>query len=117
MFLLFVYGSLKRGFKHHDVLAGSECAGVAVTAAGYRLALQGEYPALVATGGEGRVRGELYRVSAELLTALDEFEGCPELYQRVSIDLEDGRSALAYVIAAARAEALTLLPGDSWVGP
>jgi gamma-glutamylcyclotransferase (GGCT)/AIG2-like uncharacterized protein YtfP len=44
---LFVYGSLKRGGRHHDELAGAVFLGLATTLPGYRLEPLGEYLALV----------------------------------------------------------------------
>ena len=44
---LFVYGSLKRGGRHHDELAGAVYLGPATTLPGYRLEPLGEYLALV----------------------------------------------------------------------
>jgi gamma-glutamylaminecyclotransferase len=111
---LFVYGSLKRGFRHHGLLAGSELECAASTARGFCLVLQGEYPALVRRGGRGSVEGEVYRVTEELLVELDRFEGCPEYYQRESIPLDDGSSALSYVIPPERALALPAVPGSRW---
>src|SRR5688572_26134467 len=93
---LFVYGSLLRGERHHDVLAAARFLGPARTAARYRL-VQGEaYPALL-TAGQATVIGELYEVSAELLVRLDAFEDHPNLYRRTSILLADGTEAWAYV--------------------
>ena|GEM_PF-957515 len=109
--LIFVYGSLKRGARHHGQLAGAEFVGSSRSAPGYRLVRYSEgYPALVrASGEDGAVRGELYRVDAEQLGRLDAFEECPTLYQRELIELEDGSSAAAYVIFAEQARGLPSL--------
>jgi|RhiMethySRZTD1v2_1073278.scaffolds.fasta_scaffold52470_5 gamma-glutamylcyclotransferase (GGCT)/AIG2-like uncharacterized protein YtfP len=116
MTLLFVYGSLKRGFLHHDFLAGSAFVRAASTAPGYQLVLQGEYPALALDpGAPGVVEGELYLVGDELLPELDHFEGCPELYQRENVVLDDGTTALSYVISAGRAASLPRVAGAAWV--
>jgi gamma-glutamylaminecyclotransferase len=110
---LFVYGSLKRGFAHHTLLGDAAREGPAVTAQGYRLVLQGSYPALV-PGAGGSVRGEVYRVSAELLARLDAFEGCPELYERHEVALADGTTALCYAIDEERARRCSELDSDEW---
>lgn len=115
--LLFVYGSLKRGFLHHDLLGASPFVRIANTAPGYRLLLLGEYPALAFDAdATGSVEGELYRVSDALLLELDRFEGCPELYRREAIGLDDGSTALSYVISPARARGVPRVAGTSWVG-
>ncbi len=108
---LFVYGSLKRGFVHHEELAGAELLGPARTRAGWALVRHQGYPALVAHGSE-RVSGELYLVGAELLARLDRFEEVPTRYRRERVPLEDGTHAFAYVIGS-DAE-LELLPGGVW---
>ncbi len=110
---LFVYGSLKQGRRHHGQLAGAARLGEATTAPGYRLVLQGEYPALC-RGGSEVVTGELYAVDAEHLLRLDVFEGCPDLYQRAEIPLSDATTAVAYVIDASRGHGLTPVPGGNW---
>ena len=115
-YCLFVYGSLKRGFRHHCVLRGAPFERSARTAKGFRLVLQGEYPALV-SGGMGSVEGELYLVTAELLAELDHFEGCPDLYRREPILLEDGSRALTYVVLPERAQALPAIADGRWIEP
>jgi len=99
---LFVYGSLKRGLRHHDQLRGATFLGETRTAPRYQLVLHGEYPAL--TGGEREVVGELYRVDDARLHRLDVFEGCPDLYRRDSVELHDGRRVVAYVLPPERVE-------------
>jgi gamma-glutamylcyclotransferase (GGCT)/AIG2-like uncharacterized protein YtfP len=111
---LFVYGSLKRGFRHHDLLGGAPFEGDARTAPGFSLVLQGEYPALVRSGTEC-VHGELFRVTDELLAELDRFEGCPDLYRRELISLDDGTSALSYLIPPHRAQALQKIAEGRWI--
>lgn len=113
---LFVYGSLKRGFRHHGMLGGAPFERSARTAKGFRLVCQGEYPALV-SGGTGSVQGELYSVTAALLVELDRFEGCPELYRREKVPLEDGSSALSYVIVPERARELPVIADGRWIDP
>ena len=111
---LFVYGSLKRGFRHHRVLGGAPFAGSVRTARGFHLVMQGEYPALVREG-EGYVEGELFLVTAELLVELDQFEGCPDLYQRELVPLEDGTSAESYLIPPDQAHDLPTIPSSVWI--
>ena len=110
---LFVYGSLKRGFKHHDQLQGLACAGRVRTATGYRLVVYHGYPALT-RGGTNHVLGELYQVSPQCLRALDAFEECPELYQRNVIDLVDGNPALAYTVEPEVADRYPALGDTEW---
>ncbi len=99
---LFVYGSLKRGFVHHERLARAEWLREASTAPGHGLIVQGVYPALVVVrGATSIVHGELYRVGDALLAELDEFEDVPRLYVRRAVVLDDGSAAESYFAARA----------------
>lgn len=100
--LLFVYGSLKRGARHHAELRGAPFRGLASTEAGYALVEQGDYLALIEEPGAAGVGGELFEVTAPLVALLDEFEG--DGYRRETLRLRpDGGQkeeicfALAYL--------------------
>lgn len=85
--LVFVYGSLKRGFRNHRVISGGEFAGVATTVARFNmLDVRGAYPALVTDlidrTKAGQILGELYNVDDDTLAALDKLEGYPDFYTR-----------------------------------
>ncbi len=85
---LFAYGTLKRGYCRACVLRDAEYLGEAETVPGYRLFDCGEYPGMVRSPQGCGVRGELYRISAELLPTLDEVEGVAEgLYVRETVPL------------------------------
>lgn len=98
---LFVYGSLKRGFLHHDQLAGARWLREALTEPGWALARHDGYPLLLRVPGAPGVYGELYEAPLALLPALDRFEGAA--YERVALRLADGSSAESYVGCAALA--------------
>lgn len=85
--LLFVYGSLKRGFRLHAHLQAGTFRGVARTKPGYALYRLGWYPGMVAEATSDGVSGELYEVPETLLPVLDEVEGVPHLYQRTRITI------------------------------
>jgi gamma-glutamylcyclotransferase (GGCT)/AIG2-like uncharacterized protein YtfP len=88
-FLLFVYGTLKRGGDLHGPLAGQVYRGKARTLPQYTLHHLGEYPGLVASPATGRVvRGELYEVDCSLLDWLDRVEGAPQLFALEPVELE-----------------------------
>lgn len=110
---VFVYGSLKAGFRHHDEIAGAKGLGEAATALGYYLVIFGEYPALV-VGGTERVYGELYEVSESLLLRLDQFEDVPTLYQRTSVVLSDRTRAVAYTMAASAVSGCSRVASGRW---
>ena len=107
---LFVFGTLKRGGSNAARLTGATFVGERRTAPGYCLHRLGAYPVLVQTG-EGVVSGELYLLTEPHLAALDEFEGCPTLYQRRTIRLGDGTEAEAYTRLPAAVLGLPVIPG------
>lgn len=109
---LFVYGSLKAGFRHADVLSGARRAGQAA-AAPYTLVRYGSYPAM-APASSGVVHGEIAFIDQRMLTLVDEFDDCPTSYQRHTIRLLDGRAAEAYLISAEVARAYAVVPGGIW---
>jgi gamma-glutamylaminecyclotransferase len=108
--LLFVYGSLKRGRRHHAELGGARFAGVARTLPEYRLLELGEYPALAS--GCRSIEGELFQVTEALLVELDRFEG--DDYERGAVRLEGGRTALAYFARAVLVALAPVFDGDVW---
>ena len=84
---VFVYGSLLRGLSNHPLLQRYEAVyvGAAKTAeAGFTMRSLGAFPA-VSRGGENEIRGEVYRVNAAGLLALDRLEGHPDFYRRSSV--------------------------------
>jgi gamma-glutamylaminecyclotransferase len=111
---LFVYGTLQRGEPAHRLLEAARFVGAARTAPGFELVDFGDYPAL-ARGGGGQIAGELYEVMAEVLVAIDVYEGCPDLYVRERIELSDGSQAEAYLLASPdQACGLPRIPSGDW---
>jgi len=87
--LIFVYGSLKRGYALHHLLTSQLSQGQAVTRPLYRLFDLGSYPGLVEWPDGLAIRGEVYQVNRECLKRLDEVEGVAEaLYARRRILLQ-----------------------------
>ena len=85
--LLFVYGSLKRGYRLHRHLRSGVFKGVAYTEPGYALYRLGWYPGMVVEVKSGCVTGELFEIPESLLPELDEVEGVPHLYRRAAISV------------------------------
>ena len=50
--------------------------------------------------GDGFVSGEVYWVPEHCWPALDDWEEVPEVYQRTSVTLTDGRNAWLYEAAS-----------------
>ncbi|MEO2083789.1 MAG: gamma-glutamylcyclotransferase family protein, partial [Desulfurobacteriaceae bacterium] len=70
--LLFVYGTLMRGFSAHAFLLDSDFVSYGVLYGARLLHLEDGYPGAVE--GEGEIYGEVYRVDSVTLKALDLFE-------------------------------------------
>lgn len=117
---IFVYGTLKRGCKNHQQLAGQHYIGEARTIAGYRLYDLGDYPGMVAdpTDTHG-VSGEVWSVDEPALARLDAFEGVNEgLYRRIPVRLlppfqADTVNTYVYARELLGSRAL----GDVWLEP
>lgn len=90
--LLFVYGSLKKGFDNHRLLEKStKRLGKAKTVSKFGMFEDsfGNYPYLVSEP-ISKVEGELYEINRkELLEKIDEFEGAPDYYQRRRIKVKN----------------------------
>ena len=108
--LLFVYGTLKRGYSNHSLLSAGHFVGEAATIEEYGFYLgtdkyapnEPEIPFLLANPKTGdaavQVRGELWEVDSITLTQLDELEGHPDWYQRKKITVShvSGKSVSAF---------------------
>ncbi len=94
--LLFVYGTLMRGFPLHRLLEGhAEYVGPAQVTA--RLLDLGAYPAAV-RDRDGIVHGEVYRVKDEALwLSLDSAEGPQYHREQVTFRSATGREATAFI--------------------
>lgn len=86
--LLFVYGSLKKGFDNHDLIKKStRRIGKAKTVRKFGMYEDsfGNYPYLTYLE-KNKIEGELYEIKRkELMDKIDVFEGAPDYYQREKI--------------------------------
>ncbi|XP_070607331.1 gamma-glutamylaminecyclotransferase [Erythrolamprus reginae] len=93
---VFVYGTLKKGQPNYShMISGahgtSQFQGRGLTVEKYPLVIAGKYniPFLLNKPGKGhRIAGEIYDVDDQMLQFLDEFEGCPNMYQRTPVSVE-----------------------------
>ncbi len=94
---LFVYGTLKKGYRNHHYLSGSRFLGKAVTKEKFALYAD-SVPFLVKSPPISKVKGELYEVDSRTLRNVDALEGHPRVYrrERITVILEDGREAEAW---------------------
>ena len=114
---LFVYGTLRRGYSNHTLLASAHFVGEAATIEEYGFYLgpdeyapgEPEIPFLSAKPKVGDsavyVRGEVWEVDSSTLAQLDELEGHPDWYQRKKITVcltsEESVSAFTYLLPEA----------------
>lgn len=83
--LLFVYGTLKRGYGNNARLADQKFLGTAVTAIGGYVMQDVGFPLLwleEPDPGGHRARGEIFEVSDNALWQCDSLEGHPNMYRR-----------------------------------
>ena len=82
---VFVYGSLKKGHSNHSLIQSSEFICEAITIdRNYDMLSLGSFPAMV-NGGNYDICGEVYNISKETLTYLDELESNGSFYIREKI--------------------------------
>ena len=118
MALVFVYGSLKAGFRNAHLNHGVRQPGAFLTCDRLPLYLVGEghVPCLVLSLDSGhQVVGEVYEVSAAALAVMDQLErlGQPNGYLRVPIEVEATDAPVPRIL---RAHAYVKLP-EQVAGP
>eukprot|EP00041_Stephanoeca_diplocostata_P027852 m.775538 g.775538 ORF g.775538 m.775538 type:complete len:136 (+) comp23259_c0_seq54:258-665(+) len=103
--LVWVYGTLKRGFSNHEAtgLGAGTCSfvGSATTTDRYPLLILSEYniPFLLDVPGRGQqIEGEIYDVDDAMLTILDHLEGHPDFYLRRNIAVTPSGSSDALTV-------------------
>jgi gamma-glutamylcyclotransferase (GGCT)/AIG2-like uncharacterized protein YtfP len=109
--LVFVYGTLQRGERYHAYLEGQRFVGEHETRAVYRLLHLGGYPGVV-PGGATAIRGELWRVTVEVLGRVDELEEVPDEYGREHIATPFGEAWI--YLYRGDASAWPEIPGGDW---
>lgn len=108
---LFVYGTLLRGERAHDLMTDGVFVESATTEPRFTLVDLGEYPALV-DFGTSAVHGEVYLVNTSILMRLDTYEG--DEYVRQSVKLQNTKAASAYIWTASRFDRYPAIPSGDW---
>lgn len=85
--LVFVYGTLKKGYGNHSVIkaAGGEFVKTFTTKPIYTMISLGGFPGVIEKGNTA-ISGEIYRVNN--MKPLDNLEGYPKFYNRIRIEAE-----------------------------
>ena len=81
---IFVYGTLKKGYRNHRLLEGSNFIGEG-RISGYDIYDLGSFPGII--GGTGEVLGELYEINQETLKRVDRLESEGYLYSRLPVEV------------------------------
>lgn len=110
-YLVFVYGTLRRGESNHYLLREARYLGRHRTAARYTLLDLGPYPAALANGRTA-LSGELYRLNHTLLGRLDVLENYPHEYTRVLIPTRLGKAWIYLYRHRPSTEIPTIANGD-----
>ena len=88
---IFVYGTLKRGFKNNSVLTGLNSTYIkpAETIKPYPMFDLGDgFPYLQDEPGKGKsITGEIWDIEDKDMVHLDRFEGVPTLYKKGTIEV------------------------------
>ena len=95
--LVFVYGTLKKGFSNHVVMesaGGKLVAETTIPAKQFRMLDLGAFPALHKSKSGPAIHGEVYE--CERLAPLDRLEGYPSFYDRERVELASGHTAWVY---------------------
>jgi gamma-glutamylaminecyclotransferase len=96
--LLFVYGTLRRGYENHEAyLQDAQFLGRAVTQNKFALFLD-DFPYLNKTPAVSSIAGEIYRVDERTLARIDCLEGHPDEYRRelITVVTEQGMEYAAW---------------------
>lgn len=96
--LVFVYGSLKKGFGNHDILSNSPLIARTHTVGRcFNMVSLEAFPAVLSSG-DYDIEGELYSVDEGTLETLDMLEGNGYLYLRKKVLLASGHTAWMYFL-------------------
>ena len=91
-FYVFVYGTLRKGFRNHYLLSSSKFIGYGMTKDKYSLYADG-IPYVVKIPNT-QIKGEVYEVDKNTLDVLDDLEGHPDFYRRELVDVIVNRKTI-----------------------
>jgi gamma-glutamylaminecyclotransferase len=111
--VMFVYGTLRRGFENHFLLDGAIFLGAARTREKYALYSE-NIPYVSKTKEISTVAGEVYRVDSPTLERIDLLEGHPNWYVREMIEviLQDGSIVSAWIYFCTDPQGIVVESGD-----
>lgn len=116
--IVFVYGTLRRGFSNHARhLSHLKSLGQVTSAPLYEMIDLGAFPGIL-EGGTTPIVGELYAVDTRDLQRLDNLEGHPRFYERKPIKIPGMREAVeAYFLPRNRYRAQPRIESGDYARP
>lgn len=111
--LLFAYGSLMKGERHHAELGEATFLASTRTRDRFRLVDLGLYPAMI-DSPDMQIEGELYSIPRKLLIRLDGVKELGRLFHRVTLAMESGDSAETYMMHEAQVRGRRRLRIPNW---
>lgn len=93
--LIFVYGSLKKGYYNHRLMEGTRFIGKGVLSGATLYDMNISFPCILLDGSHNKVIGEIYEVDEIQLKAIDRLEGYREgrgrdnLYNREEVTVTE----------------------------
>lgn len=88
--LLFVYGTLMKGFYNNDRVLYDATFVQTETVTGFEMFTNGSFPMLFESTDDKQIHGELFFINAEAFQRCDYLEGYPRHYNRKQIQTEKG---------------------------
>jgi len=82
---VFVYGTLMNGFGNNLLLEGTKMYSESITLEKYCM-YAAHIPFVLESQKTSHIRGELYKIDANILHGLDQLEGHPTFYQRKIVE-------------------------------
>lgn len=112
--LIFVYGTLRKGFGNHMYLEKAEFLGMARTKEKYTMRVSGIPIPCVSKEPTSHIIGEVYKVNEIELMNIDSLEGHPNWYKRelVRVVLSSGKELEAWMYFNENGEGEIVKSGD-----
>ena len=87
VFPVFVYGTLRKGYRLNAILEDSYFIGTFKTEEKFSMFTMGAFPAVIPNKDGVQIAGEVYEVTASVLKELDDVEGVPYHYERIVVNV------------------------------
>ncbi len=108
---LFVYGTLMRGESNHGLLRSARFVAEDILP-GAQLYDLGPYPMILQEPGQ--VYGERYLIPLNVLSAIDDLEDHPKVYQRQWLQLVSGEFAWVYMGQPQLTQGYSVIASGQW---